>query len=326
MQIIKKFAAVCVQAFGPVIMVGGVLMMAIAWVADVNGSMGSSTAFFSLTRDQIYRLAVVMFAAGGALTVLRHEWELHDVRSLFGNEASRLLMSEGIPPTIDYYHQYVGRGDYGIVNRFWQAGISGGRDSQGKTDLHIACQMGHPAIVQELLRRGADPLVTTPEGHTSLMMAAVGGNVRIVDILSDHRFALEAGTTDGGCSALYMAAARGHLAATERFIEFGAIIDRPDNANLTPLMAAIAQRHYDVARFLIDAGADVSRRDASGATLLDYAETFACPDDILERIVARGVTRCPDGLNQRSGGCKWDGHVRVGWRKASDSTNVDVQG
>lgn len=303
-------------------MVGGVLMMAVAWVADVNGSAGGASALFSLTWEQLYRLAILMAAIGGALTILRHDWILHEAETLYGNEHAQQLWKDGIPATLDTYLRYVGSGDFQTVTRFWRAGFLGGKDFQGRSDLHLACLMGHPAIVQELLKRGVDPAAATPDGHTPLLLAAVNGNARIIELLSDHKCNPDACASINGCSAIFAAAAKGHVSAVEKLIALGAKVDRSDTANMTPLMAAISQQKFETARLLIKAGANLNRKDETGATLMDYAETFSSSVDIIEKLRNHGVQRTPD-IRHSGGGSSWDGHVSVRWETERQREEIE---
>jgi len=317
MRTIKKLAAIFVRAFGPLIVIVGVVMGAVAWLADINGSVGSANALFSITWDQLYKLGILTIAVGCVAMILHHDWILHEMEHLSGNEHAQSLWKDGIPVTRDTYYGYVVRGDFPIVNRFWKAGISGGKDYQGRSDLHLACLYGHPAIAQELLRNGADPTATTSDGHTAFMMAALGGHVRILDMLFDHKCGPDAGTLKG-CAAMYLAASQGHTAAVEKLVALGVNIDHADNANLTPLMVALSQRHYEIARILLKSGSDVKRRDASGATLMDYAKAFQAPADIVARLEAHGITVSDQNLISRSQGKDYTGHVRIG----SDATEL----
>lgn len=306
MRVLHRWTMIALKLLGPGILVCTAALALISAAQAITGNtIGANNTLFT---------ALIVFILAAVAVLLRQEYLVSVHEQWFGNEHARELLAEGIPPFLDTYLRYVSNGDFAVVNRFWAAGIIGGKDTQGRTDLHLACLMGHPALVQELLTRGADPTGTTPEGHTALIMAAAGGNARVIEVLSDHRCALDAGTLRG-CSALYSAASRGHAAAVEKLIKLGAKLDRTDDANITPLMAAIAQRHHDVAMILMKAGADIKKKDAAGATLMDYATAFQAPKDLVDYLTAGGVEHSEQGLICSGTGGSWDGHVRLTWER-----------
>jgi hypothetical protein len=55
-------------------------------------------------------------------------------------------------------------------------------------------------------------------------------------------------------------------------------------------MAAASLNHIETAQLLIDAGADLEARSASGATALHTA-AFLCREEILRALIARGADR-----------------------------------
>ena len=60
-------------------------------------------------------------------------------------------------------------------------------------------------------------------------------------------------------------------------------VDVADENGFTPLMAAVQYGHVDLARELLNRGADPNKRDADGQTSLHHAETAACLRLLLDR-------------------------------------------
>ncbi|MEX2318359.1 MAG: hypothetical protein WD626_00805, partial [Bauldia sp.] len=109
------------SAFGILRVAGigaGALAVLFGLIADVSGG----ATFWSLTPDDWLRVGLVLIAVFGAVSILRHEYLLHSFGEMWGNEYARKLLQDGIPPYRDVYFQYVRRGDYATVNRFWLAG------------------------------------------------------------------------------------------------------------------------------------------------------------------------------------------------------------
>ena len=112
------------------------------------------------------------------------------------------------------------------------------RDRVGGTPLHAAARGNQPAAVRLLLDRGADGGAVNRHGHPPLADAVES------DALAAAAVLLERGA-DPACAA-------GHFGGTA-------------------LHRAIANRHREMARLLLDHGADPSRRDHAGKTALHDA-------------------------------------------------------
>lgn len=81
--------------------------------------------------------------------------------------------------------------------------------------------------------------------------------------------------------ALHMGAVRGFTAFCHYLIkECDAIIDRPDNDGLTPLMKAAAHGFFDTFKMLFEAGSDISQKDHKGRTSVHFAVQLAVLNEI----------------------------------------------
>ncbi len=287
----------------------GGLAVLVGLFQDLSGG----STFWSLTPSNWVNLGLVMVAIFGVATLIRHEYLLHGVSELYGNEHAKKLLSDGIPPYRDEYFRYVRQGDFAIVHRFWLAGRVNLEQSGGVTDLHVACESGHAAIAKGIIERGGDVNRPDEQGRTPLMVASAKGKLKVAEILFEHEPALEARTTTGGVSALYAAAANGHTHMVKLLIKFDAALDSLDHDNMTPLMAAMAQQKWDAARLLMNAGADLGRVDAAGATLRDYASSGGVPTDIIEKLDQAGIARSTLNLIRTGGGHDYTGKVRNTW-------------
>jgi uncharacterized protein len=145
----------------------------------------------------------------------------------------------------------------------------------GETALMAAARTGKPDAVKALIDHGAD--VNGKEalrGQTALMWAAAEGNVAVIELLAANKADLRA-RSNGGFSALLFAVREGKLDAVKALLNAGADVNEktlpPPNARRKPagqadsgepaggtsaLVLAVANAHYEVAAFLLDAKAD----------------------------------------------------------------------
>lgn len=60
------------------------------------------------------------------------------------------------------------------------------RDRRGATPLFVACESGHATCAELLLHAGADVLQRNSAGEASLYIAALRGEIVVVDALLHH--------------------------------------------------------------------------------------------------------------------------------------------
>jgi ankyrin repeat protein len=130
-------------------------------------------------------------------------------------------------------HWAVHRDDLDTVDALIRAGANvNAADSLGGTALSLACLNRSAILVDKLLSVGGNPNATPITGESPLMTASRTGSVEAVKTLLFH-----------GANVNAKEVSRGQ----------------------TALMWAVAQQHLEVARLLIEAGADVEARTLSYA-------------------------------------------------------------
>jgi len=212
------------------------------------------------------------------------------------------------------------------------------QDRYGLTPLAIACANADAAMVRTLLDAGADPNSADPNGETPLMIAArTDGGADAVKALLERRAAVNArdkiveqtalmaavranqtesvrlllaagaevnlrtrtgktparrppnagggshgkgivrggwpdrgsqDPTPGAMTALLYAARDGRLEIARMLVDAGADVNQGEANKVTPLLIAIANDHLNVAHFLLGKGADVNAADYWGRTPL----------------------------------------------------------
>ena len=132
------------------------------------------------------------------------------------------------------------------------------RLSSGESPLMAALYRGHHAVVDELVQLGAD--VDVFAAAATGRLDALGDALATPGAVNSYSY--------DGWTPLHLAAFFGQLEAARRLIAAGAdvhAVSRNSLAN-TPLHAATAGKHSDIALLLLDTGADASVLDSGGHT------------------------------------------------------------
>lgn len=170
-------------------------------------------------------------------------------------------------------------GDPDIIKSLLKAGASVDlANSEGQTALMIVARSNNLEAAKLLLKYDAD--VNTKEqwrGQNAVIWAAAqsqpemlkllikaGGdpdsrafvNERRRQISAERRFQWRPA---GGLTALIYAAREGCLTCIQILLEAGADIDQGDGENVTPLLTSIINMHFDTAKYLLEAGANVNK-------------------------------------------------------------------
>jgi ankyrin repeat protein len=142
--------------------------------------------------------------------------------------------------------------------------------TEGETPLMAAAFAGSVPTVKLLLEANADVnAVDSYQRQTALMRAAAEGHAEVIQALLDakadpnkkaHVTGLEerkhADHATGGFTALMFAARNGHEAAIRALIKGGADPKLTNGDGATPTIIAIVNDRFDLAKTLVDLGAD----------------------------------------------------------------------
>ena len=178
-----------------------------------------------------------------------------------------------------------------VIEALLQAGADpNSRNPEGETPLMAVARSGRVDAARRLLAAGAD--VNAREnfgGQTALMWAAAQSQADMVKLLAESGANLnERGMvrqwerkiikeprpkdlTQGGFTPLLYAAREGCVACARHLVEAGADKDLEDPDRITPLNLALMNLHFEVAAYLIAAGADVDKWDLFGRSPLYMA-------------------------------------------------------
>jgi len=254
---------------------------------------------------------------------------LHEAIEAQNAERVGRLLADGVNVNEDFLsriplHDAVHSANEAIIKMLVEAGADVNRqDSDGRTALDMYVGFAHEhwpnakdvAVVELLLARGARVDIKDQWGRSPIDGALARSRPDLVKVLlakvmnmTIHQAAyvgqwgrieplLDNGADinekDGeGRTPLYHAACLGNQVDVVRHL-----LARGANVNLgdktfTPLYGAVYHSHYDVAKVLIDNGADVNVRQHEGMTPLHLAIEFSYtqnPTDIIEYLLAHGA-------------------------------------
>jgi ankyrin repeat protein len=171
------------------------------------------------------------------------------------------------------------------------ADVNAQRDD-GWTVLIHAIAAGNVDIAKLLMEKGADVGLKNDEGMTALWPAVDNGSTGIVRALIEKGADVEAllGGKKGEDfpSPLHLALYRAKPDIAKMLIEAGADVNAKNKSGLTPLMRAALSEQVEIVRLLIARGADVNAREDGGKTALKYAKK-ANNKEIAKMLVAAGA-------------------------------------
>jgi ankyrin repeat protein len=153
------------------------------------------------------------------------------------------------------------------------------------------CDPRTPSMDPERAERPSAP------GGTPLHYAAVCGLQDIAKFLAiEHSRDLNSGGFDDESTPLHMASTYGHVEVARVLVEHGADMAARNDEGYSPLHVASKNGHVDVARFLVEHGADMLARDNGDGTPLHVASIPGCVE------VARLLVEYGADVSARDGG------------------------
>jgi ankyrin repeat protein len=182
------------------------------------------------------------------------------------------------------------------------------RGAGGRTALMIAAESGTAESIRSLLGHGAYATLADERGRTALWYASGSADSMDVSLLltalkpvpATEKFAADssgvtplhravsahaAGSVDAllkdghnpnaassaGSTPLHLAAIDGDIASATLLTAAGAHLDSRDSQGNTPLFRATSARHFEMAKYLLQQGADARIRNSNSASAYDLA-------------------------------------------------------
>jgi ankyrin repeat protein len=135
----------------------------------------------------------------------------------------------------------------------------------GVTPLSQACTNGSAALVESLLKAGANPNTPIASGETPVMKCAGSGSADAVRLLIVHGADVNAKEPSANQTAVMWAAAERHANVVRILVEAGADLQARTKQGFSALHFAAREGDFDTTRELLAAGVDVNIRSVAEA-------------------------------------------------------------
>lgn len=149
------------------------------------------------------------------------------------------------------------------------------RDAQGRSPLLLAVAGNHVAIAKALLAAGANINAQAANRDTPWLLAGAAGRAEIVAAMIPLKPDLTIRNRYGG-NALIPACERAHVETVKLLLTSGIDLNHVNDLGWTCLLEIVilgdgGPRHQEVAKLVLDAGADPSLADKDGLSPLAHA-------------------------------------------------------
>ena len=257
-----------------------VLLSSVMIFAVVLAQAANSPALITATKDGDFETVRSLLAKGvnvnepapdgsTALLWAVHQSDLRMVRALVGAGAYLHAINRyGVTPLLEASRT----GDTPIIAELLKAGadVRKSNHPEGETPLMAASRTGNLSAVELLLKAGSDPnAVDTYQKQTALMWASEEGQVDVVNALlaaganpnakahvSELTTRKNADHATGGFTALMFAVRNGHENVVRALAKGEADLKATNGDGVTATAIAIENDRFDLARTLLDLGAD----------------------------------------------------------------------
>lgn len=179
-----------------------------------------------------------------------------------------VLSATPFAQSFDALLKAVEKGDANEVAAHLDRGLDANTtDASGNTILMLAARLGHRELASLLLARKASVNRRNAVGDNALMMASIKGDLPMVRLLA----AAGAELNHAGWTPLHYAAFGGHGEVAKFLLEKGADKNALAPNAYTPLMLAARGGHSAAARVILYEDPDIRYRTGSGDTALSIA-------------------------------------------------------
>ena len=179
-------------------------------------------------------------------------------------------------------------GDSAIIQTLLNAGAQVNVTTyDGITPLQICAADASTEVVKALLDAGAAPDAANLMDQTPLMWAASKGHLATMELLLEHGADINKATASG-FNPLFFAIKSGSLEAAHLAADAGADLNHRSVDGTSAAQLAMYQKNYPAAHWIISQGANLDDFDREGYQLL-HAATLANQVDIAKLLIESGA-------------------------------------
>ena len=180
------------------------------------------------------------------------------------------------------FFQAVKEGNTENIKRAWLSGMNVNViDELGRTSLHVAVETGQVGVMELLLSAGVDIDVVDAQGRSPISIAQEKQQCVIAEMLRAHQQTKLLGSHVMSCeeeqniALAFRVTKRGDIEKLKQLVPEMVRPDMKDYDLRTLLHVASAEGHLQIAKYLVDCGANVNLLDRWGVSPLSEAVTFA---------------------------------------------------
>jgi ankyrin repeat protein len=141
-------------------------------------------------------------------------------------------------------------------------------------DFIAAVTFDQPATLEKLFARGFDPNTVSEKGVPGILVALQSESPKSAMVLAKHPLTNVNAQNSAGETPLMLAAINNQLELAKLLIERGADVNKP---GWTPLHYAATRGHREMMRLLLENDAYIDSESATGTTPLMMAARFGTP-------------------------------------------------
>ena len=265
-----------------VLLVSGLTDDSTAWVSDITSKLGylyheryhQETLMIACRHN---RLRIVKYLVTSGYYVISDGRAVNAAAAAGHAEVLQYLLTLDQYPVKQQGHMALllaaQHGHDAIITMLADAGVDLDAKDQrtGSSAIEAAAMNGHESAIRALLQEGASLRLDDGVDNGPFLLAAKGGHVKVLELLTEFFRSVNYRLTSSGQTALHLAAAGGHVDAIRWLVGHGAEVNKTDFRHERPLHLAVKLGDKSAVRVLLEIGAKVGQSFPNHNSVLEIA-------------------------------------------------------